>query len=93
MRPNFCFVRLDDRRDLRRLVDVELQGQRARLVAGDEIGDLGGIACGRRDPIAAPDQNRRQLAPEAGRAAGDEPDGFVVGRIGHGDLAKGYVGD
>ena len=88
----FLLRLIDDRRDLRRPVDVELQGQRARRVAGDEIGDLGGIARGRGDPVAAPDQNRRQLPPEAGRAAGDEPDGFVVGRIGHGDLAKGVCG-
>ena len=88
----FLLCRLDRRRNFGRLVDVELQRQRVGVMAGDEVGDLGRIARGGGDAVAAPDQDGREFAPEAGRAAGDEPDGFVVGRLGHGDLAKGMWG-
>ena len=53
----------------------------------DEVGDLGRVA--RRDDgaIAAREQDFGELAAEAGRAAGDEPDGFFTGRtFSHGDL-------
>ena len=46
----------------------------------DEVGERGRIARGGGDAVAAPDQDFRQLPPEAGRAAGDEPDGFRVRR-------------
>ena len=75
MRPKLR-RRLDRGVDLVLLVDVERQRQAGLVVARDNVLDLRLVARGHDDAVAALEQDVREFAAEAGRAAGDEPNGF-----------------
>ena len=56
MRPNFCFVSSTTAAISAGLSTSSFERQRVRLMPGDEVGDLGRIARGRGDAVAARDQ-------------------------------------
>ena len=83
---------LDGGFDLGLLLDVEFERQRPLAVVADEIVDLRLVARGDHDAIAALEQDLRQLPAEAGRAAGNEPNGF--GRsVRHNGLERLEIGE
>ena len=60
--------------DLGGIGDIQAERQHPVLGAAPEIGDARGIACRHHRTPAAIEHQLREIAPEARRAAGDEPD-------------------
>ena len=89
MRPKRASAAATACGDLVRLGDVEAEHERPRLMTGGEIGDLRRIARGDDGAVAALQRMLRERPPEAGRAAGDEPYGFVLARHGASPLSVG----
>ena len=83
MRPNARLADGDRVPDLRGLGDVERERQAPRpWCLSRELFDLALVARGDDGAPAAVEHQLGEIAPEAGRAAGDEPDGG--GGVGHG---------
>ena len=91
MRPKSGLGRLDRGVDLLLLVDVERKREAVLVMARDNVVDLGLVARGHDDAVAALKENDGELATESGRAAGDEPNGFGMG-VRHDGLAQLEVG-
>jgi antitoxin VapB len=85
------FGRLDRGLDLILLVDVERERKAILIMTGDNVFDLGLIARGHDDAVAALKEDDGELPTESGRAAGDEPNRFGMG-VRHDGLAQLEVG-
>jgi hypothetical protein len=64
---------LDGRVDRRRVGDVERRGAQPVAAALGEVGQRVRLARGRQHPVASGERGQRDLAAEAGGAAGDQP--------------------
>ena len=64
--------------------DVELQSNRGLWIPRDDVLDLGGIARRNHGTVAVLQHGPGQRPAQAGRTAGDEPDGGRLEICGHG---------
>jgi len=78
MRPDSLKARVDDLVDRGRVGHVEDLGAEGVRVAFERVGDLGAVADGADDPVAALEELLGEFAAEAAVHAGDEP-----GSLGH----------
>ena len=76
MRPNLCFAAATAASISLLLSTSSASASPFSACALDDVGDLRLVARRDHDAIAALEQDRRQFAAEAGRTAGNEPDGF-----------------
>ncbi len=87
MRPNARSASAIGALDLVGVGHVEGQRHRVAFAPGDDIGDLLRIARGRHDAKAVPKRRAGELAAEAARAAGDQPDRGFGRSLVHGSLS------